>query len=348
MALKKEPFSLTGILETFRSFDVAPTIGTEFPDASLKAWYEDPNADDLLRDLAITVSRRGVVFFRQQDDLTEEIQKSIVQRLGILTGKPATSSLHRHAVQPNRDADPELLHINSEVNKKILAGTTFDPAGPARQSCRGLWHNDISYEPSPSDYALLRLTQVPKSGGGRTIVADIFAQDTLWASGYELFDRISRPVQMFLETLTATFAELRERDASDPRFQVPRGAPENVGTNLRPTHPVVRTNPVTGWKSVYAVGLHVQEINGLTGDESEGLKRWLTKLIVENHDLQVRFRWNNANDVAIWDNRCTFHSATYTMRDQGYGIREGYRACGVGERPYLDPNSTGRREAWQG
>lgn len=48
---------------------------------------------------------------------------------------------------------------------------------------------------------------------------------------------------------------------------------------------------------------------------------------------------------AIWDNRCTFHSATYDH--EGYGIREGYRACGVGERPYLDPDSTGRKEAWQ-
>lgn len=48
---------------------------------------------------------------------------------------------------------------------------------------------------------------------------------------------------------------------------------------------------------------------------------------------------------AIWDNRCTFHSATYDH--EGYGIREGYRACGVGERPYLDPNSTGRRQGWQ-
>lgn len=114
-----------------------------------------------------------------------------------------------------------------------------------------------------------------------------------------MFDRISRPIQIFLESLTATFAELRERDASDPRFQVPRGAPENVGTNLRPVHPVIRTNPVTGWKSVYAVGLHVQRINGLTHDESEGLKRWLTRLIVENHDLQVRFRWNNVNDVGM-------------------------------------------------
>ncbi|RAR13393.1 alpha-ketoglutarate-dependent sulfonate dioxygenase [Stemphylium lycopersici] len=181
MAFIKQPLSPTGALDTFRSFEVTPTIGTEFPDASLKAWLEDPNSDELLRELAIT--------------------------------------------------------------------------------------------------------------------------DTLWASGYELFDRISRPIQKFLETLTATFAELRERDASDARFKVPRGAPANVGTNLRPTHPVVRTNPVTGWKSVYAVGLHVQQINGLTSDESDGLKRWFTKLIVENHDLQVRFRWNNANDVAIWDNR---------------------------------------------
>lgn len=54
MALVKEPLSLSGVLATFRSFDVTPTIGTEFPDANLKAWLEDPNADDLLRDLAIT------------------------------------------------------------------------------------------------------------------------------------------------------------------------------------------------------------------------------------------------------------------------------------------------------
>ena len=54
MALAKQPLSLTGVLDEFRSFDVTPTIGTEFPDASLKEWLEDPRADDLLRDLAIT------------------------------------------------------------------------------------------------------------------------------------------------------------------------------------------------------------------------------------------------------------------------------------------------------
>ena len=29
------------------------------------------------------------------------------------------------------------------------------------------WHSDISFEPCPSDYAVLRLTQLPKTGGGK-------------------------------------------------------------------------------------------------------------------------------------------------------------------------------------
>jgi alpha-ketoglutarate-dependent taurine dioxygenase len=31
----------------------------------------------------------------------------------------------------------------------------------------------------------------------------------------------------------------------------PRGAPDNVGNALRAIHPVIRTNPVTGWKSLF-------------------------------------------------------------------------------------------------
>lgn len=94
------------------------------------------------------------------------MQKTIVQRLGILAGKPATSSLHRHAVKIAGQDDEEILLINSEENKKILGGTIYDPSFQLRQSCRPLWHCDISYEPVPSDYCLLRLTEVPESGGG--------------------------------------------------------------------------------------------------------------------------------------------------------------------------------------
>lgn len=62
-------------------------------------------------------------------------------------------------------------------------------------------------------------------------------------------------------------------------------------------HPVIRTHPVTGWKSLCSVGNHTQRINDLEDGESEQLLQWFTWLIIENHDLQVRHRWQNSNDV---------------------------------------------------
>lgn len=47
--------------------------------------------------------------------------------------------------------------------------------------------------------------------------------------------------------------------------------------------------------------------------------------------------------TAIWDNRSVFHTATFDYA--GQGERFGNRAVGLGERPYLDPNSTSRRTA---
>ena len=96
-------------------------------------------------------------------------------------------------------------------------------------------------------------------------------------------------------------------------------------------HPVIRTNPVTGWKSVFAVGHHVQKINDLAEAESRALLDWFVRLIVENHDLQVRHRWKGANDLAIWDNRSVYHVATPDYD-------------GLCER-YLDVGSKSRREA---
>ena len=146
--------------------------------------------------------------------------------------------------------------------------------------------------------------------------------DTLWASGYEVYDRISEPYQKFLEGLTATFAQpIFNQSAKDNEFQLysgPRGSPENTGDELRAVHPVVRTNPVTGWKSIFAVGHHTKKIDGLTDDESRHLLDWFVRLIVENHDLQVRYKWQNPNDIGMFRNPLTMcmvdESAVFTDR----------------------------------
>ncbi len=121
------------------------------------------------------------------------------------------------------------------------------------------------------------------------------------ASGYEIYDSISEPYQKFLESLTATFEQPGFRELADRAgfalYDRPRGAPENVGTELRAVHPVVRTNPVTGWKSVFPVGGHVRHINGVTEDESKALLAWFLDLVYKNQDLQVRFKWVSKNDI---------------------------------------------------
>jgi alpha-ketoglutarate-dependent taurine dioxygenase len=101
--------------------------------------------------------------------------------------------------------------------------------------------------------------------------------------------------------LDATYAQPKFNEAAENNgfelYSKERGAPENVGSELRAEHPVIRTNPVTGWKSVFAVGHHVQQINGLTPAESKYFLDWFVRLIVDNHDLQVRHKWLNPNDL---------------------------------------------------
>jgi hypothetical protein len=50
----REPLQLKGALDQYKSFEVTPIIGKEFPEAQLTEWLAADNADDLIRDLAIT------------------------------------------------------------------------------------------------------------------------------------------------------------------------------------------------------------------------------------------------------------------------------------------------------
>ncbi|KAI1051299.1 hypothetical protein LB505_012380 [Fusarium chuoi] len=66
-------------------------------------------------------------------------------------------------------------------------------------------------------------------------------------------------------------------------------------------------------------------------------------MIVEEHDCQLRHRWRNPYDLAIWDNRTVYHTAIFDYA--GLGPRTGHRAVGIGEKPYFDAKSKTRREA---
>ncbi|KAF2017826.1 taurine catabolism dioxygenase [Aaosphaeria arxii CBS 175.79] len=332
------PLKKTGVLDQkFKHEETTPVIGREYFDVNIvDDLLNASDGDDLIRDLAITISERGVVFFRAQDNLTDTLQKQLVHRLGQLTGKPSSSTLHIHPMLNNTNefgvADAEISTISSLARKKFFNKNTTPNT---RRYDAAQWHSDIQFEPVPADYTSLRLTQLPSSGG-----------DTLWASGYEIYDRFSPAYQKFFEGLTAEFVGdgfIKAADANPEHVKLytdARGSPQNVGRELRATHPVVRTNPVTGWKSIFALGPFPKSIHELTAEESEELLKKFRSVITESHDLTVRFKWRNKNDIAIWDNRSAFHTATFDY--DGLGERFGNRAVGIGEAPYLDPNSQSR------
>lgn len=340
------PLKVSGALDSqygkFRS-DSTPLLGTEYSaDVRLKDIINNP---DQLRDLAVTISERGVVFFRNQDDLTVADQKRLVDELGVQSGKPKTSGLHIHPLSPAGGVvhgdesliDPEVSFISSRLNKSYI--NSQGSRSERQQNFRAAegWHSDITFEPVPADYSSLRLIELPENGSGG---------DTLWANGYALLEKFSPSFREYLETLTGTYAQPRFGEYGDKnQFQLysqARGAPENVGAELIAQHPIVRTNPVTGWKSLFAVGSHFKSINEVSTIESALIKKFILDTLTASHDIQVRFNWKK-NDIAIWDNRSTYHAATVDFF--GIAEREGIRTVGIAERPYLDPKSEYQSEA---
>ncbi|KAM0750190.1 taurine catabolism dioxygenase [Meredithblackwellia eburnea MCA 4105] len=322
-----EPLKASGALKDFKYQDSNPVIGREYLDVQLVDLInaEDPN---VLRDLSITVHERGVVFFRSQKaKLTDDQLKKLATRLGDASGRPSASKLHIHPTEYL--PDPELSPITASFNKRPPNSTLFASRG---------FHTDITFEPVPSDIAILQIYETPKDNAG----------DTIWASAFEAYDRLSPDLAKFLETLTCVHDgngfHQRAKGLGIPIHEGPRGHPLNVGSDLSTVHPLIRTNPVTGWKGLFVNKGFSKRIVELNLDESEILLNYLFRIVADNHDLQVRFTWD-INGVAIWSNTSTFHSATNDYFDNPAAVRKGNRVVSLGEKPYLDPNSKSRREA---
>jgi sulfonate dioxygenase len=106
----------------------------------------------------------------------------------------------------------------------------------------------------------LKLDTLPGVGG-----------DTLWASAYEAYDRLSAPMQKFLEGLEAIHTG-----------QVHTDRVKKSGTFIRrefveSQHPVIRVHPLTGWKGLFVQPGFTKQIVGLTKAESDNTLKFLFK-----------------------------------------------------------------------
>ncbi len=129
-----------------------------------------------------------------------------------------------------------------------------------------VWHTDVTFLPTPAMGAVLSAKQLPAFGG-----------DTLWASGIAAYEALSEPLKALLDGLTATHDFTKsfplERFGSTPEDLLRW---EETRKNNPPlSHPVVRTHPVSGRKSLFVSEGFTTRINELQSAESEAILKLL-------------------------------------------------------------------------
>ena len=199
-----------------------------------------------------------------------------------------------HSGVAGLEGHPEIVAIHADADSKFVAGED--------------WHSDLTADACPPMGSILHLHTVPETGG-----------DTLFASMSAAYDALSDRMKAYLDGLVAT------HDADHvyrPLFpELDRRYPCN-------DHPVVRTHPITGAKSLFVNRSYVTRIKGLSEAESSAVLAYLYAHCT-NPNFQVRFRWT-PHAVAFWDNRCTQHMATWDYFPE---TRSGFRVTVAGDRP---------------
>lgn len=150
----------------------------------------------------------------------------------------------------------------------------------------------VTYEVQPPSYTSLRMLTGPSRGGGG---------DTVWSSQYAAFDALSPYMQNYLKSLTALHSA--DMQAADSRAAGRPVRRDPVTTE----HPLVRTNPVTGWNSLFFNPGFVTKIVGVPKIENDAIINFLTEVTATAPETHARFQWEK-NDVALWDNRATVSS----------------------------------------
>ena len=263
---------------------LTPTIGAEVGGVDLGALDDETWAE-----IEEAFARHLVLFFHDQP-ITPEAQLALGRRLGELHVHPAAPSLPDH---------PEVMLIHADERSKVVAGNG--------------WHSDVSCDERPPMVTILRMETVPPSGG-----------DTLFASMYAAWERLSPPMQEFLLPLTARHESTHVYAGRYGKTE----AESRDGSFPTAVHPVVRTHPVTGRKALYVNRGFTTRIVGLAPAESRAVLDFLFAH-QENVEFQCRFRWR-PNSIAMWDNRCAQHFAVW---DYYPNVRHGFRVSVVGERP---------------
>ncbi len=234
-----------------------------------------------------------VVMLRDQH-LTTEQHVALSRQFG---------DLEVHPMRPQGEF-PEILVLDNHKDNPVLS--------------TDVWHSDTTFRKTPTKYTILRCQIMPKLGG-----------DTLWADMEAGYDGLGGSFKTMVDGMRAVhdFQNFRVlfKNTDEDRGKLRKM--EDLFPN--PLHPVVRTHPVSGRKSIYVNPQFTLRIEGLKPAESRAI---LDVLFAQAQvpEYQFRLRWAPGT-IVFWDNRSTQH---YAANDYYPERRRMERTAVIGDVPF--------------
>jgi taurine dioxygenase len=269
----------------------SPTIGAEISGVDLS----EDLGDTTIAEIRQALLDWKVLFFRDQD-ITTDAHLAFGHRFG---------ELEVHPFGNNKPGCPEVLAI------------THDADTPGRENG---WHSDVTWRLEPSLGSILRMLEGPEIGG-----------DTLFADMEAAYQGLPERIREKVEGRVARHdffhfrLGLRAKGLSDEEIA------EYDTRYPNPEHPVIRTHPETGRRSIYVNRSFTQEIVGMDPDESAEVLEILYEQAMFP-EYQVRLSWR-PDTIAFWDNRAAQH---YACSDYWPAVRSVERVTVIGDAPYYD------------
>lgn len=179
------------------------------------------------------------------------------------------------------DAVHQITNLDADgnpVEKPFFSSTYF-------------WHTDKSFLKQPALLTMLHAVELPPNGG-----------DTQFANMTAAYEALPQDMKRMLDGLKGiqSLEFMRRYTGSAPASE------DDIAAAPPVTHPLVRTHPETGRKSLY-IGMYCSHIEGMP--EAEG-RQLLADLL--RHATADRFVYSHAwrpGDLVFWDNRCLLHRA---------------------------------------
>lgn len=246
-------------------------VGIEVRDADLNALSAEEFAE--LRRAWID---SGVMLIRGQSLDGPSLQR-VAERFGELESPPASERSGREGA--GADEAPFVWFISNVVENGKPIGSLG--AGEAE------WHTDMSYLETPPTASLLYAQEIPPEGG-----------NTFFANMAAALDDLPPHLHNAIEGRTA-----RHNSSYTSAGELRKGAEAVTDPSRAPgiSHPVIRTHPESGRKSIFLGRRRNGYIDGLELAESDGVldEIWDFSARPEFHYEHV---WQ-VGDLLIWDNR---------------------------------------------